>query len=263
MILASWEILLGDRIMPQISIIMPCHNGEKYLSDSIASVLSQTYTDWELLVIDDNSTDNSVNTIEAFCKKDARIKLLRTEKSSGMPATTRNVGINAAKGRFIAFLDCDYMWLPTKLEHQLPLFETKNVAIVFSYYAKMNVAGNYGANSIYSPVFVSYNYMLNGNCIGNLTGMYDTKKCGKVFQKEIHHEDYVMWLEILKKGFYAVNTNTVEAVYRENKASVSGSKLKIFKWQWNILRRELKIPFFKALKCFLNYATSGFLKFIK
>ena len=129
-----------------------------------------------------------------------------------MPATTRNVGINAAKGRFIAFLDCDDMWLPTKLEHQLPLFETKNVAIVFSYYAKMNVAGNYRANSIYSPVFVSYNYMLNGNCIGNLTGMYDTKKCGKVFQKEIHHEDYVMWLEILKKGRSAVNTNTVEAV---------------------------------------------------
>lgn len=72
-----------------------------------------------------------------------------------------------------------------------------------------------------------------------------------------------MWLEILKKGFFAINTNSVEAVYRENKSSVSGSKLKIFKWQWNILRRELKIPFFKALKYFLNYAASGFLKFIK
>lgn len=249
--------------MPQVSIIMPCHNGEKYISDAISSVISQTFSDWELLIVDDNSTDGSVKVIEDFCKKDSRIELLHTEKSTGLPATARNVGIKNASGRFIAFLDCDDMWLPTKLARQVPLFETKNVAVVFSYYAKMNGSGDYGGSSISSPVFVSYDYMLNGNCIGNLTGMYDTQKCGKVFQKEIHHEDYVMWLEILKKGFFALNTNTVEAVYRESKSSVSGSKLKIFKWQWNILRRELKIPFLKSAKYFLRYAVSGFLKFIK
>lgn len=249
--------------MSKVSVIMPCHNGEKYISDAINSVLNQTFSDWELLVVDDNSTDGSVNIIEDFCKKDTRIKLLRTEKSTGLPATARNVGINAASGRLIAFLDCDDMWLPTKLARQVLLFDIKNVAVVFSYYAKMNADGNYGSSTISSPVFVSYEYMLNGNCIGNLTGMYDTQKCGKVFQKEIHHEDYVMWLEILKKGFYAMNTNTVEAVYRESKSSVSGGKLKIFKWQWNILRIELKIPFFKSAKYFLRYAVSGFLKFIK
>ena len=194
MILAIWEILLGDRIMPQISIIMPCHNGEKYLSDSIASVLSQTYTDWELLVIDDNSTDNSVNTIEAFCKKDARIKLLRTEKSSGMPATTRNVGINAAKGRFIAFLDCDDVWLANKLNNQIPLFFDENCAVVFSYYKKMNETRDVISEVIVSPEFVTYKKLLNGDCIGNLTGVYDTQKVGKVFQHEIHAEDYLMGL---------------------------------------------------------------------
>lgn len=249
--------------MPNVSIIMPCHNGEKYISDAIQSVISQTFSDWELLVIDDNSSDNSVNIIEDFCKKDARIKLFRTEKTSGLPATPRNVGIKNATGRFIAFLDCDDIWLPAKLEHQIPLFETKNVAVVFSYYAKMNGSGNYGTSSIQSPVFVSYDYMLKGNCIGNLTGMYDTQKCGKVFQREIHHEDYLMWLEILSKGLFALNTNSVEAVYRENKSSVSGSKLKIFSWQWNILRKELKMPFFTSVKCFFHYALSGFLKFIK
>ncbi len=250
-------------ISPKVSVIMPCHNGEKYLSDAISSVLNQTFTDWELLVVDDNSTDSSAKIIEDFCARDSRIKLLRTGKSTGLPATPRNVGIQNAKGRFIAFLDSDDLWIPTKLAHQLPLFETKNVAVVFSYYAKMNADGNYGGSSVSSPVFVSYGYMLNGNCIGNLTGMYDTEKCGKVFQKEIHHEDYVMWLEILKKGFYALNTNTVEAVYRENKSSVSGSKLKIFKWQWNILRCELNIPFFRAARYFIRYAISGFLKFLK
>lgn len=249
--------------MPKVSIIMPCHNGEKYITDSINSVLHQTFLDWELLVIDDNSTDSSANVIEEFCKKDARIKLLKNQNQTGLPATARNVGIKAAQGRFIAFLDCDDMWLPLKLEHQIPLFETKNIAVVFSYYSKMNADGNYGANTISSPVFVSYDYMLNGNCIGNLTGMYDTQKCGKVFQKEIHHEDYLMWLSILEQGFFALNTNTIEAVYRENKSSVSGSKIKIFSWQWNILRNELKISFFKAIKYFFKYAVSGFLKFLK
>ena len=263
MILASWEILLGDRIMPQISIIMPCHNGEKYLSDSITSVISQTYTDWELLVINDNSTDNSVNMIENFCKKDARIKLLRTEKSSGMPATPRNVGINVATGRFIAFLDCDDMWLPTKLEHQLPLFETKNVAVVFSYYAKMNDTGDFQNRLISSPFIVTYEYLLKGDCIGNLTGMYDTRKCGKVFQKEIHHEDYDMWLSILKQGSYAINTNTYEAFYRIQKKSVSSNKLKTMQWHWNILRKEQKLPFRKSIEYFMHYAVRGFLKFLK
>lgn len=249
--------------MPQVSIIMPCHNGEKYLSDSITSVMSQTYTDWEILVIDDNSTDNSVYIIEDFCKKDARIKLLHTEKSSGMPATPRNVGINAASGRFIAFLDCDDIWLPTKLEHQLPLFETRNVAVVFSYYAKMNDTGEFLNKLISSPFIVTYKYLLKGDCIGNLTGMYDTIKCGKVFQKEIHHEDYEMWLSILKQGFYAINTNTYEGFYRIQKKSVSANKFKTMQWHWNILRNELKLSFLNAAKYFTHYAVRAFLKFIK
>lgn len=249
--------------MPQVSVIMPCHNGGKYITDAVESVLNQTFTDFELLVIDDASTDNSVNIIEDFCKKDPRVKIFHTQKSTGFPATPRNVGIKNASGRYIAFLDADDIYLPTKLERQIPLFKTKNAAAVFSYYSKMNEGGHYGRSTVSSPVFVSYDYMLNGNCIGNLTGMYDTAKCGKVFQKEIHHEDYLMWLEVLSRGFYAVNTNTVEAVYRENKSSVSGSKLKIFTWQWNILRNELKIPLFKAVKYFFRYAVSGVLKFLK
>ena len=226
-------------------------------------MLSQTYIDWEVLVIDDNSSDNSVNVIEDFCKQDERIKLLRTEKSIGLPATARNVGINAARGKFIAFLDCDDIWLPVKLEHQIPLFETKNVAVVFSYYAKMNGEGDFQNRLVSSPFIVTYDYLLKGDCIGNLTGVYDTKKCGKVFQKEIHHEDYEMYLEILKQGFYALNTNSLEAFYRVQKSSVSANKFKTMSWHWNILRNEQKLPFFKAAKYFLHYAVKGFLKFLR
>lgn len=249
--------------MPAVSIIMPCHNGEKYISDAIYSVLSQTFSDWELLVVDDSSTDGSVKIIEDFCMKDSRIKLFHTEKSTGLPATSRNVGINNASGRFIAFLDCDDIWLPTKLARQVPLFETKNVAVVFSCYAKMNGGGNFQNRIVSSPFVIDYKYLLKGDCIGNLTGMYDTQSCGKVFQKEIHHEDYEMWLSILKRGFYAISTNTYEAFYRVQKSSVSGNKFKTMKWHWNILRNEQNLPFFKASKYFFCYAVKGFLKFLK
>ena len=207
-----------------VSIIMPCHNRAAYIADAIRSVQNQTFSDWELLVIDDSSTDDSAWIVAGFAESDSRIRLLKSEKSTGLPATPRNVGIAAASGRYIAFLDCDDEWLPTKLERQLPLFATRNVAVVFAYYGKMDGADGFHSDRIESPVFVSYRQLLGGNVIGNLTGMYDTQKCGKIFQKEIHHEDYLMWLEILRGGFSAINTNTVEAVYRESTSSVSGSK---------------------------------------
>lgn len=246
-----------------VSIIMPCHNGGLTIADAIKSVQNQTFLNWELLVVDDASTDASVRIVLGFANEDSRIKLLHTESSTGLPATPRNVGINVAKGRYIAFLDCDDEWLPTKLERQLPLFAMRNVVVVFSYYGKMDADGRLHSNCVVSPAFVSYGKLLGGNVIGNLTGVYDTQKTGKVFQKEIRHEDYVMWLEILRGGFWAINTNTVEAVYRKSKSSVSGSKLAALGWTWQIYRRELQLSFFVAVKCFVRYAFKAVFKFIK
>lgn len=242
---------------------MPCHNGARTIVDAIRSVQSQTFSNWELLVIDDNSSDESVNLVKSFIEQDNRIILLHNGQSTGYPATPRNIGINYAHGRFIAFLDCDDEWLPTKLEHQLPLFSARNIAVVFSWYGKMDKNGKYHENKIQSPTFVSYDIFLKGNCIGNLTGIYDTSLVGKVLQKDTHHEDYLMWLEILQKGFVALNTNTVEAIYRESSQSVSGGKVKSLLWTWNIYTKELKIPFLKAVSCFLHYSVKGLLKFSK
>ena len=227
------------------------------------SVLAQSYADWELLIIDDASTDGSVAISEEYCAKDSRIKLLHTAASTGKPATTRNVGIKAASGRFIAFLDCDDQWLPCKLEHQLPLFEQKNCAAVFSFYKKMDAAGNVRSAVVISPASVDFAQLLDGNCIGNLTGMYDTAKVGKVYQKEIHHEDYLMWLQVLQKGFIAKNTGTVEAYYRESGTSISGSKLKALGWTWAIYRRELGLSLPSSAVHFVRYGVRGLLKKIK
>lgn len=240
-----------------VSIIMPCHNGAAYIADAIRSVQNQTFSDWELLVIDDSSTDDSVRIAAGFAESDSRIRLLKNEKSTGLPATPRNVGIAAASGRYIAFLDCDDEWLPTKLERQLPLFAMRNVAVVFSYYGKMDGSGGMEQNPTLSPMVVDFQQLLLGNCIGNLTGMYDTQKCGKVFQKEIHHEDFLQWLEILGKGFVAMNTRTCEAFYRVQKTSLSGNKLQAMRWHWHILRGELALPLMTAARCFLAYVINA------
>ena len=242
---------------------MPCHNGEKYLAGAIESVIAQTYTDWELIIVDDGSTDASVDIIRSFSKKDPRIRSFCTEKASGSPTVPRNIGIENAQGRFIAFLDCDDMWLPSKLEKQLPLFEHEKTAVVFSYYEKMTEEGKRNNRVVKSPSKVSYHTLLQGNCIGNLTGVYDIQKVGKVFQKKIHHEDYVMWMEILAGGWIAENTCSCEAIYREQKGSTSGNKFVVFKWTWNIYRNELKLSIGKSLFYFACYAFRAVLKFLK
>lgn len=242
---------------------MPCHNGEKYISEAIESVISQTYKIWELLIIDDNSTDNSVKIINSYIETDKRIKLLNNNSSTSLPATPRNIGIKYATGRFIAFLDCDDIWLSSKLENQLPLFEDQNCAVVFSFYEKINELSEICSSVIRSPKYVFFKDLLKGDCIGNLTGIYDTQKVGKVFQKEIHAEDYLMWLEILKKGYSANNTTTLEAQYRVTSNSISANKLKSALWTWNIFRNELKMPLLIAIFYFLIYITKGFFKYLK
>ena len=249
--------------MATVSVIMPCHNGEKYLRHALDSVLAQTFQDWELLIVDDGSTDGSTAIAEEYCAKDSRIRLLHTECSTGKPATPRNVGIEAAQGRFIAFLDCDDQWLPDKLEHQLPLFKWDNCAAVFSFYKKMDAMGTVRSAVVTSPASVDFDQLLDGNCIGNLTGIYDTAKVGKVYQQEIHHEDYLMWLKVLQKGFIARNTGTVEAYYRESGTSVSGSKLKALGWTWTIYRKELGLPLGASVMHFIKYAFKALSKKLK
>ena len=249
--------------MATVSVIMPCHNGSAFLRQAVDSVLTQTYQDWELLIIDDASTDGSVAIAEEYRARDGRIKLLHTKCSTGKPATPRNVGIEAAAGRFIAFLDCDDQWAPAKLEHQLPLFQQENCAAVFSFYKKMDTEGNVRSAVLTSPASVDFDQLLDGNCIGNLTGIYDTAKVGKVYQKEINHEDYLMWLQVLKKGFIARNTGTVEAYYRESDTSVSGSKLKALGWTWDIYHKELGLPLLVSVGHFIKYAFKALGKRLK
>lgn len=247
-----------------VSIITPCYNAEKYLSQTVESVLSQTWQDWELLIIDDCSSDNSMNIIRDYSRRDARVRYFKTEEPSGSPTLPRNIGIENARGRYIAFLDSDDLWLPTKLEEQVKtLVANPDAAVVFSCYDKINEKGEHLGRVDTSVSKVSYEELLYGNVIGCLTGMYDTEKVGKVFMRYVGHEDYVLWLEILKKGYVAVNTCNVQAMYRVRSGSVSADKFKAAQWQWNIYRNVEKLGFLKSVRCFIAYAFKGFVKSLK
>lgn len=246
-----------------ISIITPCYNSVNFIAQTIDSVLAQTFTDWEMIVVDDNSKDNSPEIIQEYCRKDERIKYIRTKRPSGSPTLPRNIGLKHARGRYIAFLDSDDLWLPTKLEEQLRLFQEEKVAIVYSNYEKISEEGKRDSRYIIAPKQVDYKTLLKGNVMGCLTVMYDSEKVGKRFFNSIGHEDYAVWLSILKEGFIAKNTNSVTALYRVRRQSVSSNKWDVLAWQWNIYVKEEKTGVPLAMFYFVNYAVRAFLKRIK
>ena len=239
---------------------MPVYNAGAYLKQSIQSVISQTYQDWELLVVDDCSSDNSALLIQQFVELDKRVKYFKTDKPSGSPTLPRNIGIEKAQGRYIAFLDSDDIWLPHKLEEQLPLFKNDDTVIVYSNYEKITEEGGRNQRLVIAPAQTNYKRLLHGNVIGCLTAVYDTKKVGKVYFENINHEDYILWLEILKKGFVGRNTETVEALYRVRSQSVSSNKWKALSWQWNIYVNIEKVGYIKAVYYFLCYALKAYKK---
>lgn len=246
-----------------VSIIMPCYNAAAFIGLAIESVVAQTYTDWELIIVDDSSSDESVSLVRRYMQSEPRIRLYITDSPSGSPTLPRNIGIRQARGRYIAFLDSDDLWLPGKLEKQLPCFSDPRVALVFSYYEKMDEAGNRARRVIKSPGEVTYKRLLLGNVIGCLTAIYDTRKVGKAYFEPVGHEDYALWLSLLRDGLIAKNTCTVEALYRVRERSVSSNKLKVMRWDWFIYYRIENLGWLPSLYYFANYAWRGLIKALK
>lgn len=244
-----------------VSIIMPVHNSERYLEEAVRSVIAQTYPHWELLIVDDASTDRSLAVAQALALEDSRIKVQRNPKPTGYPATPRNLAVDLATGRYIAFLDSDDVWLPQKLEHQLSFFaESDEIGVVFSNYEKIDENSERDNRVVKARRITDYNKLLLGNVIGNVTALYDTARVGKVHFSLVRHEDYAMWLSILKRGFLARNTGEVMALYRVSGTSVSAHKWRLLSWQWSIYRNVEKLGLLHSVYCYLNYAVRGFFK---
>lgn len=243
-----------------VSIVTPSYNSERFIGLSIESVLSQTYTNWEMLIVDDASTDRTVSIAERYGRGDDRIKLIRLKQNSGV-ASARNTGIREAQGRFIAFLDSDDLWMPEKLEKQVRFMEKNNASLACTAYLKMNAEGVVQKRFIDVPNKITYPMILKSNRIGCLTAMVDVRRIGKHYMSDVGHEDYTLWLKILKRGHIAYGLNLPLAIYRMRNASLSGNKLKASRFQWKIYREIEKISFINSLIFFAQYAYYGFKKY--
>ena len=212
-----------------VSIITPCFNCSKFIGQMIESVQAQTYPNWELLITDDCSTDNSREIVEEYCKKDSRIHLFQLEKNSGA-GVARNNSIEKAQGRFIAFLDSDDMWRSEKLEKQLKFITENNYQFVFCQTEVITEAGEVVGFSKRRPR-VSGRLEKYINFIGTSSVLYDTKVIGKFYMKPIRRrQDWILWQDLLKVTKHAYCLMEPLSVYRNNEGSLSSNKWKLFNY---------------------------------
>ena len=245
-----------------VSVVMPNYNGAEFIAESVRSVLAQTYTDWELIVVDDRSTDASFEVLAQF--DDARIKVIVAEQNGGA-ARARNLAIQAAKGRWIAFLDSDDLWKPDKLARQLAFMTERNAVLSCTHYDVINAEG--ALVTTFEPSKDAYTYRdILGHCsIGCLTAMYDADALGKVEMPvaAVKNEDFACWLSILRQGHTAACLHVSLAAYRVHTGSVSSNKLRMIKWQWNVYRRVERLGFFRSCGYMVRWAISGLFKYRK
>lgn len=242
-----------------VSVITPLYNCERFLENTIQSILAQDFQDWELIMVDDCSTDSSLAIAQHYVEQDKRIKVLQLERNSGA-AVARNTAIEAARGRFIAFLDSDDQWLPKKLDVQLRFMQEKDIAFSYAAYEKLSeqgeVVGNVGV-----PEKVGYRDMLKVSSIGCLTAMYDTEKLGKVYMPLIRkRQDLGLWLRILKQVPYAYGVQQVLAQYQLRPDSISANKRSAAQYTWRLYREVERLNFFIASYYFIHYAINGVLR---
>lgn len=233
--------------MPKVSIITPLYNSASYISRTIQSVLDQTFQDWEMLIVDDCSTDKGVDIVKGIAADEPRIKLLKNQTNSG-PALTRNRGIKAAQGRYIAFLDSDDQWHKDKLKIQLEFMQKNRVGFTYSYYNHIDEKGNQISVTNKLPEKVDYVSTMKSNKIGCLTAMYDVRKFGKVYMRNLKkRQDYTLWLQLLKKTEFAYCVPHILATYTVRKGSISSNKFSLIKYHWKIYRHIEKQSFLKSL----------------
>lgn len=245
---------------PLVSIIMPSFNSATTIAESIESVQSQSYINWELIITDDVSTDDTFLIIDEFSKNDSRIKVHTLAINSGA-GIARNNSIKNSKGRFIAFLDSDDLWMSEKLTVQVSFMMLNNIPFSFSFYDKFTSNGD--CCTVKSPSTANYNLLLYNNVIGCLTAMYDSSVLGKCYMSSIRkRQDLGLWLSILERGYIAQCVPQVLAKYRVD-TGMTKNKFSVLKFQWAFYRDVLNFSYTRSLYTFSLYAFYGTVKYLK
>ena len=247
-----------------VSIIVPVYRAEPYIAETIEMVRKQTYTNWELILVDDCSPDNSAQVIESEIAKiedDACIHLIRKEQNEGA-ARARNTGIDAAHGRYIAFLDADDIWMPDKLEKELAFMKEKQAAFVFTAYEFGDENAKGTGKIVTVPETLTYRKALSRTIIFTTTVMFDTDKISKalIHMPVVASEDTATWWKILRQGYVAYGLNEVLAIYRRPAKSLSSNKFAAMQRIWNLYRKEEKLSLPISAFCFFCWAVRATLR---
>ena len=247
--------------MPEVSIITPVFNSSKFLEETIASVLNQTFTDWEWMITDDKSTDNSVEIIQKI--NDSRIQLILSDKNGGA-GHARNLSLKQASGRFITFLDADDFWEPNFLEEMISFMKKENTELAYSNYARCDENLNPVIDDFKADKPVTFYNLLKTCRLSLLSSMYDSQKVGKeYFPEGSKREDHVMWLNLLKKIPVGKPLPKTMAKYRMHQSSISRKKSNIVKDQYLVYKDYMNFSTVKSLYYTANWALNGFMKYSK
>lgn len=246
---------------PLVSIVVPVYNAERFIVDTIKTVLDQTYSNWELILIDDKSTDRSIELIVPFLKKDRRIKLLKNNTNLHA-ALTRNKGIEAASGQYIAFLDADDLWARTKLEQQIAFMKKKDCAFSFTGYEFSNSDGVPNGKKVHVPNSITYKQALKNTTIYTGTVMFDLAKLSKdaISMPNVKSEDTACWWKVLKTIDCACGMPKVLSYYRRSNDTLSSNKLVAIRMTWNLYRNVENMGRLESSYYFYNYAVNAVMR---
>jgi teichuronic acid biosynthesis glycosyltransferase TuaG len=247
---------------PIVSIITPVYSCEKYLKQTINSVISQTFSDWEMILVDDCSPDNSAQIIAEYQQKDSRIHYIKLPENGGA-AIARNVALAEAKGRYIAYLDADDIWLSEKLERQLYFMEKNGVVFSCCDYEKIESDGTPLNKVIHMPYSITYEQLLRNTIIQTVGVIVDTKYVDRsllVMPNVRRGQDSATWLQMLRNGVKFVGQNEVLAQYRRVPQSLSANKLNAIKRTWYLYRGVEKLSVPKSVWCMMGWAWHASLK---
>lgn len=239
--------------LPLVSIITPSYNAEKFISKTIDSVINQTYLNWEMIIVDDCSTDNTISIIKSICSQENRIIFIENKKNVGA-AETRNIALKKAKGNFIAFLDSDDIWFHKKLENQINFMLEKSIPISFTSYQLINEKGQTLNKVINAVDSISYKEYLKNTIIGMSTSMINTSLVKPFrFENIRTRQDTMLWITLLKRGHVAYGIKEVLVKYTVRSNSISANKYKAAAKVWDLYYNMEKMNFIKSSYYFMFY----------
>jgi teichuronic acid biosynthesis glycosyltransferase TuaG len=243
-----------------VSIVMPAYNASSVLRDTVTSVQRQTYVHWELLIADDCSKDATRSIAEEYAACDNRIRLIALSQNSG-PAGARQAAIDAAKGRFIAFLDSDDLWLPGKLERQVRFMQERGAALSFTAFRRISADGSRVGRILHVPAKLTYRQLLGNTAIATSTAMIDVVLAGPFRMIKTYYDDFALWLEITRRGFAAWGLDEDLVRYRVLGGSVSRNKARSAVMVWRTYRDVERLDIARSSWYFTRYALNAFAKY--